>query len=109
MLSRRRRSRYKFTEKKQSKLRIATLAVAVLVEIVYIIFLRAAFAGYGNLSMYFGSAGILMLGVAVANLGFAIRSMFDENSFKTFPCLAIFVSILTVVSWAGTYVAGFLL
>ena len=78
MLGRRKRNRYKFTEKKQSKRGIAALVVAILIEIVYIVFLNAAFRGDGNLSMYYGSAGILMLGISLADFGFAIRSLFDE-------------------------------
>ena len=54
MLGRRKRNRYKFTEKKQSKRGIAALVVAILIEIVYIVFLNAAFRGEGNLSMYYG-------------------------------------------------------
>lgn len=38
MLGRRKRNRYKFTEKKQSKRGIAALVVAILIEIVYIVF-----------------------------------------------------------------------
>lgn len=38
MLGRRKRNRYKFTEKKQSKRGIAALVVAILIEIVYISF-----------------------------------------------------------------------
>ena len=90
MLGRRKRNRYKFTEKKQSKRGIAALVVAILIEIVYIVFLNAAFRGDGNLSMYYGSAGILMLGISLADFGFAIRSLFDEESFMTFPRLAVF-------------------
>lgn len=41
MLGRRKRNRYKFTEKKQSKRGIAALVVAILIEIVYIVFLNA--------------------------------------------------------------------
>ena len=48
MLGRRKRNRYKFTEKKQSKRGIAALVVAILIEIVYIVFLNAAFRGDGN-------------------------------------------------------------
>ena len=58
LLGRRKRNRYKFTEKKQSKRGIAALVVAILIEIVYIVFLNAAFRGDGTLSMYYGSAGI---------------------------------------------------
>ena len=48
MLGRRKRNRYKFTEKKQSKRGIAALVVAILIEIVYIVFLNAAFRGDGK-------------------------------------------------------------
>ena len=83
MLGRRKRNRYKFTEKKQSK--------------------------RGNLSMYYGSAGILMLGISLADFGFAIRSLFDEESFMTFPRLAVFFALIAVLSWGGTYAVGFII
>ena len=72
-------------------------------------FLNAAFRGDGNLSMYYGSAGILMLGISLADFGFAIRSLFDEESFMTFPRLAVFFSLIAVISWGGTYVVGFII
>ena len=106
MLGRRKRNRYKFTEKKQSKRGIAALVVAILIEIVYIVFLNAAFRGDGNLSMYYGSAGILMLGISLADFGFAIRSLFDEESF---PRLAVCFALIAVLSWGGTYAAGFII
>lgn len=109
MLGRRKRNRYKFTEKEQSKRGIAALVVAILIEIVYIVFLNAAFRGDGNLSMYYGSAGILMLGISLADFGFAIRSLFDEESFMTFPRLTVFFALIAVLSWGGTYVAGFII
>lgn len=97
--------------RKRSNLRggIAALVVAILIEIVYIVFLNAAFRGDGNLSMYYGSAGILMLGISLADFGFAIRSLFDEESFMTFPRLAVFFSLIAVISWGGTYVVGFII
>ena len=53
MLGRRKRNRYKFTEKKQSKKGIAALVVAILIEIIYIVFLNTAIRTNGGLSMYF--------------------------------------------------------
>ena len=108
MLGRRKRNRYKFTEKKQSKRGIAALVVAILIEIVYIVFLNAAFRGDGNLSMYYGSAGILMLGISLADFGFAIRSLFDEESFMTFPRLAVFFALIAVLSWVGHMLSALL-
>lgn len=109
MHSRRKRNRYKFTEKKQSKKGIAALVVAILIEIIYIFFLNTAIRTNGGLSMYFGSVGILMLGISLADFGFAIRSLFDEESFMTFPRLAVFFSLIAVISWGGTYAAGFII
>ena len=74
MLGRRKRNRYKFTEKKQSKRGIAALVVAILIEIVYIVFLNAAFRGDGNLSMYYGSAGILMHDISTTGSVFFTHS-----------------------------------
>lgn len=59
--------------------------------------------------MYYGSAGILMLGISLADFGFAIRSLFDEESFMTFPRLAVSFSLIAVISWGGTYVVGFII
>ena len=83
MLGRRKRNRYKFTEKKQSKRGIAALVVAILIEIVYIVFLNAAFRGDGNLSMYYGSDGKLKLGISLAEYRNEIRRHYDEESIKT--------------------------
>lgn len=107
MHSRRKRNRYKFTEKKQSKKGIAALVVAILIELVYIVFLNTAIRTNGKLSMYFGSAGILMLGASIADFGFAVSSFFDEKAFMTFPRFAVFFSLIAMISWGGTYAAGF--
>lgn len=58
--------------------------------------------------MYYGSVGVLMLGVAVVNFGFALSSMFDDDVFMTFPRLAALLSFITVLSWGGTYVVGWM-
>lgn len=109
MHSRRKRNRYKFTEKKQSKKGIAALVVAILIEIIYIVFLNTAIRTNGGLSMYFGSVGILMLGASIADFVFAVSSLFDEKAFMTFPRLAVLFALITVISWGGTYVAGFII
>ena len=109
MHSRRKRNRYKFTEKRQSKKGIAALVVAILIEIIYIVFLNTAIRTNGGLSMYFGSVGILMLGASIADFVFAVSSLVDEKAFMTFPRLAVFFALITVISWCGTYVVGFII
>lgn len=109
MLRKRRRNRFKFTEKKHSVKGIAALAVATITVVVYLIFIYNAYKGNGQLSMYFGSAGILMLAIAIVSFVMAFQSMFEEDSFRTFPRIALLVSTLGVFSWGGTYIIGIML
>lgn len=109
MIGKRRRNRYKFTEKKQSKMGIAALCGAMISEIFYLCFIYAACQNDGSLSLYFASAGILMLAIAIVTLGFGIKSLFDDDSFKTFPRLAVIMSLIAIASWVGTYVFGAIL
>ena len=55
------------------------MLLAILIEIVYIVFLNAAFRGDGNLSMYYGSAGILMLGISLADFGLPSEASLMRN------------------------------
>ena len=66
--------------------------LAAVCEIFYGVFVFYSYKGNGNLSMYFGSAGILIFAVA----------------FVAFV-LAIIMSLIALLSWGGTYVRGFLL
>lgn len=83
--------------------------LAAVCEIFYGVFVFYAYKGNGNLSMYFGSAGILIFAVAFVAFVLSMRSLFEEDSFKTFPRLAIIMSLIALLSWGGTYVRGFLL
>lgn len=108
MFTRRRRNRYKFTEKTHSKKGIAAFAAALVILALYIGFLTLAFYGNGNLSAYYGSAGVLAMLGAVATVVLSIQSMREEDSFQLFPRLSLIVSILASVCWIGTYIMGFL-
>lgn len=109
VFGRRRRNRFRFTEKIHSKRGMAALGGASLSLLIYIIFVYVAFKGNGNLSMYFGSFGLLAMVAGAVSLGFAIRSLFEEDSFQLFPRLATFVGALATLAWIGTYVNGFLI
>ncbi len=109
MLRKRRRNRYKFTEKKHSVKGIVALLIAAITEIVYLVFIFNAFKSDGQLSMYYGSAGVFMLGIAILSLVLAFQSMFEEDSFRTFPRIALLISTLCVFSWSGTFIIGIML
>ncbi len=108
MFERRRRNRYKFTEKTHSKKGIAAFVVAILLVALYIGIVMSAFHGNGNLSTYHGSIGVLAMFVSIVTIVLSIQSMREEDSFQLFPRLALVASILAAVSWIGTYVMGFM-
>jgi hypothetical protein len=107
MAARKRRRTYKFTEKRQSKLGIAALALAVLTICVFGLVVANSFVHDGNGSMYLGSAGVTAMLLAVIAFVMAIRSLMDENAFKLFPYLATIVSFLAAGGWIMLYVVGF--
>lgn len=109
MLFHRRRERFKFTEKKHSKLGIAVFAIALVLVVLYGVFVLLAFRGDGGLSAYFGSVGVFALVASLCCVGFAGKSLREEDSFMLFPRLALVASVLAVVCWLGTYVMGFVM
>lgn len=109
MLFHRRRERFKFTEKTHSKLGIITSAVSLFLIIIYCVFVMLAFRRGGELSTYFGSAGVVAMIGAMGCLGFSVKSLKEEDSFVLFPRLALIFSVLALVCWVGTYIMGFVL
>ena len=81
-------------------------AVSILV---YVIFVLRSFNEAGQLSTYYGSAGILALLLSLSAIVLAIQSMLEEDSFKKFPRLAILFSVIAVLMWGATYGMGFVL
>ena len=108
VLKRRRRNKYKFTEKTHSKKAITSGIMALVSLIVYLVFLRLASGSYGGLSMYYGSMGIFAMVLAIVALVLSISSLFEEDSFKNIPRVSTVVSILALICWVGTYIKGFL-
>jgi hypothetical protein len=107
MAARRRRRTYKFTEKRQSKLGIAALMLAIFSIFIFGLVVANSFMHDGNGSMYLGSAGVSSMLLAVIAFVMAIRSLMDENVFKLFPYLSTIVSFLAAGGWIMLYVIGF--
>lgn len=106
MRNRRRHSSYKFTEKKHSKRGMAATGLAAVLLLIYIIFVNLAFRADGNLSMYYGSVGVMAILISVAAAVTAVTSLREEDSFKLFPRLGLGLSILSMGCWIGTYAMG---
>lgn len=107
MLFHRRRERFKFTEKTHSKLGIIISVAALLLIILYGVFVMLAFHREGGLSTYFGSVGVVAMLGAVGCLGLSVKSLKEEDSFVLFPRLALLSSVLALICWGGTYIMGF--
>ncbi|MGN0351005.1 MAG: hypothetical protein ACI4ES_05075 [Roseburia sp.] len=100
---------YKFTEKTQSKRGMLALGLAILSLVIFVIVIINASSSGGNGSMYLGSAGVSSMLLAVVALVLAIRSLFEEESFKIFPYLSTVFSVLVAGIWIILYVVGFFL
>ena len=105
----RKRNRFKFTEKKHSRKGILATLFGVVLIALYIAFVVLAFRSEGTLSMYFGSAGVLAIVGVILDLVLAAKSMKEENSFPLFPRLALVLAVIAAVCWLGTYMMGILL
>lgn len=102
----RKRSNYKFTEKKQSKRGIAGFVIAIVSIGIFGYVVWNSFLHDGAGSMYLGSAGVASLLLSVVAVVLAVMSLKEENSFKLFPYLATICSGLILATWIGLYIVG---
>jgi hypothetical protein len=87
---------------------LATL-LAVLLLLWYLVFVNLAFRRDGSLSAYYGSAGVMAMLLSVVVLVIATGSLKEEDSFVFFQRAGMFLSILAMVCWFGTYIMGIVL
>jgi len=106
-MNRRRRRSYKFTEKRHSKMAIASSVLSFLSLGCYLVFIYLSYKAGGNLSAYYGSFGVLAMLVAMVALGMAVPTIKEEDSFQLFPRTALILSLATSLIWLGTYIEGF--
>ena len=104
-----RRKSYKFTEKSQSVKGIVSFGIAVVSVILYLIYVFLSFKQAGNLSVYYGSMGVIAMIVSLVALIASILSLKEEDTFKLFSRLGIGISLIAVLLWGGTYVMGFMM
>lgn len=108
-MRRKRRSNYKFTEKKQSKRGIAAFCIALVSLGIFGYVVWNSYTHAGGGSMYLGSAGVASMLLSIVAFVIAILSLGEEDSFKLFPYLGVGFSFLAMGTWIGLYVTGFLL
>ncbi len=108
-MRKRQKRNYKFTEKTQSKRGMAGLFTAFVSIAIFVAVVADSFGNGGSGSMYLGSAGVFSMLLALAALVLSVGSLREENSFKLFPYLATFFSILTASVWVSLYALGFMM
>ena len=104
MFLNRRRDSFRFTEKKHSKMGIISMLGAIVLVLLYAVFVGRAYMPGGVLSMYYGSVGLAAMLLSGVTMVFSILSLLEENSYMLFPRISLGVSILAVVCWTGTYI-----
>ena len=109
MRKHKRHGSYKFTEKTHSKRGIVATILALVLLVLYLVILELAFRANGELSAYYGSIGVLAMLASVVVVVVAAGSLREEDSFRLFPRLRLFLSVVNIVCWAGTYVMGFVI
>ena len=106
-MGRRRRS-YKFTEKSHSKRAIVAFAGAIVLLILYLLFVYLAYKRPEGLSTYYGSIGVMAMLLSLILFIVSITSFGEEDSFQLYPRMALVASLLSCVCWVGTYIIGFM-
>lgn len=105
---RKRRYGYKFTEKKHSKCGIASFVLAIMLLLLFFVFVYWSYKSNGNLSLYYGSIGVMAMLVSFISFVMSLFSLKEEDVFLIFPKLGAGTSMLALFCWLGTYIMGFL-
>ncbi|MBQ1802429.1 MAG: hypothetical protein II013_05465 [Lachnobacterium sp.] len=103
------RKKFKITIKKQSKLAMLAIGLAVFLLGLFFAFIYVAFKANGQLSAYFGSVGVLALIGTFFSIYLSIKSFFEDDVIKILPRISLAISILALLCWGGTYGLGFFL
>ena len=104
---RRKRSSYKFTEKKHSKMAMIAFGLAVVTLLIYFVFVYLSYRSAGQLSAYYGAFGFLAMLVAIVSMILSIAALKEEDSFMFFPYMAMAASVISSLMWVGNYIQGF--
>lgn len=101
-------SDYKFSEYSHSKEGIAGIVLGLLSLIIFLVCLKLSYSSEGNASIVIGGAAINALIFAVVGLVLSFKGYKDEDAYKSFPKLGIFISGLAAFFWLGIIVLGVL-
>lgn len=103
------KKRYKFTKKKRSLRGMVAIMLSVAAAAIFAAAVLNSFESRGNGSVYWGSAGVLSMLLAVSAFVFAVLAVKEEDTFKAIPYTGLVCSVIASAAWIGVYAVGFLL
>lgn len=106
-MKRKKRGNYKFTGKKQSRMGMAALGLAVISIAAGIGMTAVSFSNSGSASVYVGSAGLFSLLISAVALILGIKSLREEETYKIFPRIGTFLASISFMGWTAIYGLGF--
>ncbi len=99
-------SDYKFSEYRHSKEGIAGLILGLISLVLYAVCIRLSFNNQGAASVHIGGIAIDAIIVDLVGIIFSVRGYRDEDVYKMFPKLGLFVTIVTMILWIAVIVLG---
>ncbi len=102
-MARRRKVKYKFTEKKHSIRGIVSMLVSIFTMAGFAMMVENSVAHQGQGSVYLGVGGMFCMVAALVALFFSIEAVREEDTFRILPGVGLFISILASVLWVGIY------
>ena len=102
-----RQRKYKFTEKKHSRLGAAALVFGLAAIAAFVTILAFSAKSAGTLGAYAGILGIVFALLSLSGIIMGIAAARDEDKFHVLPKVAVLVCILALLIWGAVYVLGF--
>ena len=107
-MKRKERRSYKFTEKKHSKKSMIAIGVGAISQILFLVFIYLSYQAAGQLSTYFGAVGVMSMVASVVSFLISSVAIKEEDIFPLYPKIAMAVTGVSALCWAGLYLIGFL-
>ena len=97
----------KFSGRKHSTKGIISLVLGLLCVILQGILLYLAFLAKGEINVYFGSVGVLLLFINIIPVYLGIKSIKEDDVYLIAPIFGTIVSVIGLIGYIGIYGIGF--
>lgn len=98
--------KYLFTSRKTSYKGIASFIAGALSLVSFIIIISIVLKKGGDADLRLGATGFVSACISAAGFVLGLVSLFEKETFRLFPRLGTFVSLLTLFLWGGVMYVG---